>query len=999
MLGPGREPCKGRHMSIRPPQGRSTLRRTSVRAISSFGLCALLASEAFAAAPVEFAFRVADRGTDPFAREIRAEVVTPSGAKVLLPAFYRGEGVFAVRARATEPGEFRLGAVTETTDGRAQMRVGAQAIDGTEVRVKDGAAIQQVRITRDGSGSAFAFADGRPMQPVGANLAWTVGEPPIPYYQRALKTWEGEHLNWMRIWMAHWGGLNLDWLDERAGRSPTPGNIDGEVAKSWDAIVDAAEKAGVYIQMVLQHHGQYSTRVNSNWDANPWNAANPGGFLKKPGDFFTDPTAIELTKRKYRYIVARWGYSPAIMAWELFNEVHWVDPIHTGKDDSTVAAWHSEMAAAIREFDAYEHLVTTSTENLRSSIYRDMDYFQPHLYPSNILAGVRNYHPTPAELGRPVFYGEVGDDHVALSEDQKRSGVSIVPPVWASLMGAGRYAAQPWLGWDILRQERTRELGAVARFADATQIGTREGLEPFSTVVESDTKVPLVIAAGQAWRRHPEPDFDLPLDGRMPLELADVPRNYVTPQSHKRDGFPARGTYTIDAPRELAARATVTAVGPNGGGTLRISANGTTLAERSWKPGSKFPSELEFTIPAGRQKLAVENPGGTDWVEVLAIDLGLETSALAAIGKRSGDLIACWIWNREGVFSVDKPNPVSGTLLIEDAPEGEWSVAWWDTFAGKPTRTALVAHSGGTLRLPTPPVARHTAVVLERAGSVPQPAANDATPMKTSGPSSILAPENLLAWCIVPFDSPQRSPDARIAMLKRLGITQYAWDWRAQHLPFLPEEIRLAREAGVRIRGAWIWIDAQSDSVGALSEGNLAVIAAFEEARMPVEYWVGIHPNYFEGLDDAARVAKGAAIIGHIRDLAARSGGTVALYNHGDWFGEPDNQLRIIEAVGDSTVGIVYNFHHGHHQIDAFPGFLPRILPCLRAVNLNGMVPGGPKILPIGSGTRECGMIALLRDSGYRGPIGILGHVDDVDVEAVLAGNLAGLRKIADSLE
>ena len=59
------------------------------------------------------------------------------------------------------------------------------------------------------------------------------------------------------------------------------------------------------------------------------------------------------------------------------------------------------------------------------------------------------------------------------------------------------------------------------------------------------------------------------------------------------------------------------------------------------------------------------------------------------------------------------------------------------------------------------------------------------------------------------------------------------------------------------------------------------------------------------------------------------------------------------------------------------------------------MRPEGPKILPIGSGTRERDMIRLLQASGYDGPIGVLGHVEDADVEEVLRANLAGLRSLA----
>lgn len=43
--------------------------------------------------------------------------------------------------------------------------------------------------------------------------------------------------------------------------------------------------------------------------------------------------------------------------------------------------------------------------------------------------------------------------------------------------------------------------------------------------------------------------------------------------------------------------------------------------------------------------------------------------------------------------------------------------------------------------------------------------------------------KNYFAWCIVPFDNQNRTPEQRIEMLKRLGFTSYAYDWREKHLP------------------------------------------------------------------------------------------------------------------------------------------------------------------------------------------------------------------------
>jgi hypothetical protein len=66
------------------------------------------------------------------------------------------------------------------------------------------------------------------------------------------------------------------------------------------------------------------------------------------------------------------------------------------------------------------------------------------------------------------------------------------------------------------------------------------------------------------------------------------------------------------------------------------------------------------------------------------------------------------------------------------------------------------------------------------------------------------------------------------------------------------------------------------------------------------------------------------------------------------------------------------------------------IRPYLWVVNLNGMRPEGPKILPFGSGTEERRMLQVVLDSGFTGPFGVLGHVD-ADVEEILRGNLRGL--------
>lgn len=675
-------------------------------------------SELVDAKPVSFDFIPPENAAvkNPFARELWGEITTPSGKMIVLPAYFAGKETFTVHARPDEQGLYRLSRVSETTSGAAGPDLSVRMISARELN--NPAALRLPAIRRDPHNHRLLQrTDGQPYFPVGANLAWAPTSDPVDFYCRAFPAFARAHLNWMRVWMAHWGGLNLDWLARNMGPSPRPGGIDFRVADRWDRLLAAAMENGVYIQIVLQHHGQFSTGTNSNWADNPWNAVQPGGFLAAPRDFFTDAHARLLTRLKYRYIVARWGWSPAIAAWELFNEVHWTDAYAHGHE-SDVARWHSDMADYLRSIDAYGHLVTTSTEKLRSRIYEKMDYYQPHQYAANLLAAARSTDPSADTLDRPIFYGEVGDDHLPVTDKVKESGLTILPGVWASLMGQGTLAAQPWEGWQLFEQKRLGELGAVAHFLKESGLSRQNGLTAFSPLVECDSKVPFALVTGQVWQRRPALELEVPLDGREILGFGQIPGAYVGTTNSLEDAFPSRATYHIDFPRDMTLQVRVVGIDVKGG-TLRISVDGQTALEKTWPAATKTlsnekPAVLPFAVPAGRHTLVVENPAAGGWFELAGIDFPQNIPLLAAIGRRHDSFITVWLWHRTNLYALRPAAPVSGTLLLDDVPAGTWHVTWWDTVKGIASAPTVVEHPGGVLRLPTPPVSRHAAVVLTR---------------------------------------------------------------------------------------------------------------------------------------------------------------------------------------------------------------------------------------------------------------------------------------------
>jgi sugar phosphate isomerase/epimerase len=254
------------------------------------------------------------------------------------------------------------------------------------------------------------------------------------------------------------------------------------------------------------------------------------------------------------------------------------------------------------------------------------------------------------------------------------------------------------------------------------------------------------------------------------------------------------------------------------------------------------------------------------------------------------------------------------------------------------------------------------------------------------------ARDNLVAWCIVPFDAKKRGPAERVEMLQKLGFKKYAYDWRTEHLASFDEEVALLKKAKIELTAVWF-----PANLGADAKKLLAVI---EKHGVKPQLWITMGDP--AGADRAAKVEVAAKALRPIAEEAGKLGCSVAMYNHGGWFGEPENQVAIIAALKLKNVGIVYNQHHGHDHFDRFPELLKLMKPHLVALNLNGSVKGGDKvgkkIVPLGAGELDGTLLRAVRDSGYTGPIGILGHTQD-DAAERLADNLDGLKWLLPALD
>ncbi len=259
--------------------------------------------------------------------------------------------------------------------------------------------------------------------------------------------------------------------------------------------------------------------------------------------------------------------------------------------------------------------------------------------------------------------------------------------------------------------------------------------------------------------------------------------------------------------------------------------------------------------------------------------------------------------------------------------------------------------------------------------------------------SDVFSKSNLAAWCIVPYDAMNRGPEDRAKMLHEIGITKLAYDWRTKHIPTFDQELAALNKYNVKLAAFWMTTDHDPDN----DERIQKVFDFLERNKVKTQIWLSMKDlgEVFELLDHKAKVEYTAKPISNIAKRAAKLGCKVGLYNHGGWFGEPENIISIIDYMKLPNVGMVYNFHHARLHHERFPEFFPKIKPYLYSLNLAGLKKGDTvNFFRVGQGNVEAEMIKLVWESGYNGPIGIINHDKNEDAKKGLLDEMEGLKKI-----
>lgn len=410
---------------------------------------------------VEARIDLAGQYTNPFdPGEIRvdARIALPNGETREVPAFWNrdttrsledgreviaatGPGFFQIRYAPEQEGAHELTIVA--ADGQGQS---TSAMMRFEVGPGKGRGFVRVDPTDT---RALVYEDGTPYVPVGANVCWSNEASAGLDMEAYLEAIAGGGGTWSRLWMTHFGeGWTLEWgEDHPTGYYEGLGRYSLEVASRLDRVFEAAESLGIAIQLVLWQHSQLEADMWSSWDENPYNAAN-GGPAENSRAFFEHPTAVDLSRRRLRYLVARYAAYRSLFAWEIMNEMDGSKVVI-----DVVSSWCEARARDLRAMDPHRHLVTTSLM-LRPYLVRPeayasdaYDISQAHAYGGSFGFAIPRDADALAAFGKPAVFGEFGLDFLGEVEQRDPRGVHLAEGSWIALASGYWSGAMSWW-WD-----------------------------------------------------------------------------------------------------------------------------------------------------------------------------------------------------------------------------------------------------------------------------------------------------------------------------------------------------------------------------------------------------------------------------------------------------------------------------------------------------------------------------------------------------------------------
>lgn len=418
--------------------------------------------------------------------------------------------IWMLRFTPQETGRYTLQLYARNSSGETRMPESSMVVAPEAVNpATPGRTGGNVRVSRRDP-RFLELQDGSPFYMVGQNVCWTQDWSP---YLKKIKEYGG---NTCRIWLCPWG-CNLEKKSE-------PGSYDLQEAQRLDALMEQASATGVRIIFCFTFHG-----MNGDfWNDSPYNAAN-GGPCGRQQDFFTDGKARRQFKRLLSYAATRWGSSPALLSWELINEMD----LARYDDPDDVLSWTRDMAGHLKGADVHGHLVTTSSTNVnfKPELWheRNIDFVSIHGYGKDVDPLIQKVLSPYIGLNKPVILAEFGGGTEAGDDIPDKDGARLQTSLWLTACSPSCGMALPWW-WDTYIEARNLYpvMAAAQRFVAGEDRRGRYGewvRKNYGAVLLSgimDSQGARLYAHHPGWIKNPETRGKVLFEAPQPLELSGM---------------------------------------------------------------------------------------------------------------------------------------------------------------------------------------------------------------------------------------------------------------------------------------------------------------------------------------------------------------------------------------------------------------------------------------------------------------------------------------------
>ena len=684
---------------------------------------------------------------DPDDVRLRAEFVGPSGKKTFVDGFYiepyrvtlgRTEGLvrngdphWRVRFTPNQVGHYRYTLTLTDRGGKEYPSAAGQfTCDPSEAN-------GFLRVSpRDGH--YLEFESGKPF--MGLGIGGHMWGNDRPSCIRRCRSWMSDLAafdgNTMSVTMetVSQGVFSLDALD------PLGANYDQENAARLDYVLGMAERRGVYLLVNMFQTALFQPK---HWAKSKYNKAR-GGPCETATEFFSNAEAMRMQQRAIRYMVARWGYSPNVMVWELCNEVNYSQA--SREQPQLVRDWHREMTAYLRRIDPYGRPLSTcfgsSDAREDPAIWRlpNIDTTIIHIYTNSIVPDLWRRMGTKWQYGKPCIGGESGIPFPTVDRawEKDPKGLHFHNCLWASVLsgGAGNvlhwWASRYWNPLDLAPQ--FQPIADFCKDVDWPGQGfERVQLMAAKTGVQGPALTDVQYGTTLAWHKRTMDTFEFSGRGVVSLRpkrhidddprvaLDRLPFGLLFGADHAELRQPV--TLTFNAPAPTQARLVLAAVARSGtalqvtGPTpKRVSVADADGQDNPYANELREPITLD--LPKGRSKWQVGN-AGQGWVSIARVEIEKfartdELDSVVVIGLRGRGVSLLWFydtrssWYQESIGKRATPvRDVVARLPVHT--RGQYRIEWWDTWRGEVVRRDERTASDAGIRLTPPPFTRDIA--------------------------------------------------------------------------------------------------------------------------------------------------------------------------------------------------------------------------------------------------------------------------------------------------